>query len=426
MQRLGPSGIPLAVDDAKTKNHLMGFCVTLELSRSARGRAMTETFDVKPDRLRVLIVEDDYLIAQDLAGDLASRGHGVLGPFPDNTTALRALRANGEVDVAVVDINLRGNVAYPIALELEGRGIPFLFATAYAPTAIPKRFSSVPRLGKPYLASEIDEAIINVVAAHRAPGGGQASGKPRAALAANPLVRKLLVANDLGQEDQALLQHISRESRFVEASSEIAALGSPISHVRLVMSGVACRQNMLRDGKRTITAFLLPGDLCDFHITILDRMDHSIAAISDCVLIDIPARVVDELVRHPAIHRALLWSALVDAAIHRDWLANIGARPGEQRLAHFLCEWVTRMDTIGHLCDGACDFPLTQEDLADAVGMSQVHVNRSIQAVRRKGVIALRNNTLTVLDWGKLISLGEFDGDYLHRKPGPQPVRQAV
>jgi CRP-like cAMP-binding protein/ActR/RegA family two-component response regulator len=361
---------------------------------------------------RVLIVEDDYLLAEELARGLSGMGLRIQGPVSDIASALRILQQSGSVDVAVVDINLRGNMAYPISLELERQGVPFLFATAYAASAVPARFASAPRIGKPYSIREVAAAIARIA---RIETPASAAFPSHRGLSDNPLIRRLLVANELGLEDREFLQRVSAQTRLVGARNEISSEGDRSSYLRLVMNGIAARSRTLRDGRRSIISFLIPGDLCDFHVTILDRMDHSIVAITDCAIVDIGKDAVSELSRRPNIHRALLWSSLVDQAILRDWIVNLGSRSGEERVAHFLCEWVARMDAIDHTNNGSCDFPLTQEHLAEALGMSAVHANRSLQGIRRRGLIALRDRTLTVLDWPKLASFGEFEPSYLHR-----------
>jgi CRP-like cAMP-binding protein len=179
------------------------------------------------------------------------------------------------------------------------------------------------------------------------------------------------------------------------------------------MRGFACRYKVLESGLRHITGFLVPGDMCDFHVTILGQMDHSVAALSDCTIVDLTPEAVALLTSHPQILRALWWSTLVNEAVLRAWLVNIGGRPAAQRMAHLLCEWITRLDAIGLAENGACPLPLTQEDLGQTLGLSGVHANRTLQQLRRRGLVTVRGKTLTVLDMARLMAFAEFDPAYL-------------
>jgi CRP-like cAMP-binding protein len=164
-------------------------------------------------------------------------------------------------------------------------------------------------------------------------------------------------------------------------------------------------------------AFLIPGDLCDVHITILDEMDHSIRALTPVTLRKFPADEIRNIMEnHPRLARALFWSTLVDEAILREWLVNIGTRPAELRLAHIFCEMVLRTRMAGYAENDSIEFPLTQAELSESMGLTQVHTNRVLQKLRQEGLVKLEKKRLTILDWDRLKQFSQFDPIYLHCK----------
>ena len=191
--------------------------------------------------------------------------------------------------------------------------------------------------------------------------------------------------------------------------------GATPLNVYLIQDGWASRYKSLPDGRRQVVDFLIPGDLCDLNIYILSRMDHSIGAITALDVIEIPREELESLIdRHPQIIRALWWQELVSKSCHREWIVNVGARSAEERLAHLLCEIFLRLEGIGATEGHSCDLPLTQGDLADATGLTAVHVNRTLQKLREKGLISLTERKLTIPDIGALKAVGLFNPDYLH------------
>jgi CRP-like cAMP-binding protein len=184
--------------------------------------------------------------------------------------------------------------------------------------------------------------------------------------------------------------------------------------VRLILEGFACRYKLLADGRRQIMAYLVPGDFCDLHVFILKAMDHTIATLSPCRVVDIPRERILELTERSALARALWWATLVDEATLREWLVNIGARSAEERIAHLLCELLLRLRVVG-LADGAeYELPITQAELADTMGLSSVHVNRVLQRLRGDGLITLKSKHLVILDVERLNAFGGFTPNYLY------------
>lgn len=230
----------------------------------------------------------------------------------------------------------------------------------------------------------------------------------------DPFIRKLEHGADLTEADHSRIASIARV-RQVGAGQTIIEQGERPDDVRLVLSGFAYRYKVLRDGKRQIVALLVPGDFCDLHVAILGAMDHGIAAMSLCTIADLSrATVLDLTEKYPRIGRALWWATLVDEAVLREWLVNIGRREAAPRMAHLFCELLVRLQAVGLADQASYPFPLTQVDLADALGLTPVHVNRTVQALRQAGLIVLKKRRLAIPDVRRLKAFCEFDPIYLH------------
>ena len=238
---------------------------------------------------------------------------------------------------------------------------------------------------------------------------------PSVASVPNPLVRKLEGLTALLDADRTLLERISTEPRFVGPHTDLVCEGDKPDGVFLIMEGMACRHKSRPNGARQIMAYLLPGDLCDLDVALLNRMDHTITTLSACRVVHIaPEAIVDLLQRHPAVARALRMSTLVDEATLRDWLLNVGRRSSVERIAHLFCELLVRLQVVGLVSENSYALPLTQADLADTTGMSTVHVNRVLQEMRRQKLIELQSGYLKILNLPRLRAVGGFQANYLH------------
>ncbi len=231
----------------------------------------------------------------------------------------------------------------------------------------------------------------------------------------NPFIAKLEHGAHLSDDDRRKLQEITARARRVGPREDLIMEGEPPDEVRLVIEGFACRYKLLRDGARQICGYMVPGDICNLHVAILGEMDHSIATISACSVVDLTPSTVEELrERYPRITRALWWSTLVDEGVMREWLVGMGRRPADRRMAHLFCELFTRLGAVGRVERDAFELPLTQAELGDALGLSLVHVNRVLQALRDDGLVSFRRRVLQITDVGRLQSFAEFNANYLH------------
>ena len=162
-------------------------------------------------------------------------------------------------------------------------------------------------------------------------------------------------------------------------------------------------------------AYFIPGDLSDQRIFVLKHMDHSIATMTAASVVAIPAQTMIDLTdRHPQIAQALWWNTLVDEAITREWVVNVGQRKALERVAHLICEMFVRVRAVGLLDGTSFDFPVIQAQLADTVGLTLVHTNRILQALRAEGLIAWKGKRLTIRDFDRLADLSMFNMNYLH------------
>lgn len=233
----------------------------------------------------------------------------------------------------------------------------------------------------------------------------------------NPLARKLGRFTRLSEDDRAALDRVSSQRvRRRRQREDIIHEGDKPDHVNLILEGWACRYKTLPDGRRQILAFFLPGDLCDMHVYILREMDHSIGALTPIVYAEIGSEDFERLTNgRPRVTKALWWDTLVTAAIQREWTTDIGQRTAVERIAHLLLELFYRLDAVGLTNGDSCELPLTQAEIAEAMGMTPVHANRMLQELRARGLIELNNKRLLILDIAGLEQIAQFNARYLHR-----------
>jgi len=237
---------------------------------------------------------------------------------------------------------------------------------------------------------------------------------------ADVLYRKLSHFTDLTEQDRRAIDLLTADRFDMPARHTLVQQGERPSDVYLLLEGWGYRYKILPDGGRHILAYLVPGDLCDIHIFILKAMDHTLALLSRATVAVIPKkRMLEVMNDHPRIQRALWWATLVDEAILREWLVNIGQRDAYERVAHLFCELWARLSAVGLAAEDHFTLPLTQEELGDTVGLTAVHVNRTLQRMRAEGLIEFHRKQLTIRDPRRLMDAAGFEPNYLHLERRP-------
>jgi CRP-like cAMP-binding protein len=239
--------------------------------------------------------------------------------------------------------------------------------------------------------------------------------RTRQALGLELLIRKLERYAPLTDTERSAIGLLPLRVQEFARGQVIVNQGEKTDESAIVISGITFRFKLLPEGLRQIVALQVPGDFVDLHSFVLKPLDHAIGAASVVQIGKVPHSAIQRLIdQNPRIVRWLMWDMALDAAISREWLATVGRRSAYQQLAHLFCEVYFRMDWAGQVRDKSFEMALTQADLGDACGLSTVHVNRSLQALRKDGLIALESHILRVPDINLLVSAASCDPTYLH------------
>jgi CRP-like cAMP-binding protein len=229
------------------------------------------------------------------------------------------------------------------------------------------------------------------------------------------LLRKIDPIDLLSEADKHALLQLPMQIIQLRPGQDIVRQGDRPNRSCLLVDGFASASKLTGEGNRQITSLYISGDIPDLQSLHLRVMDITFTTMTDCKVGFIAHEVLREICASFPVLGAALWrTTLVDAAIYREWVANVGQRQAHTRMAHLLCEMVARFRAIGLAPDHACDLPMTQADIGDAIGISVVHVNRIMGRLREEGLIFFKNKKLKVLDWPALVAAGDFDAAYLH------------
>lgn len=221
--------------------------------------------------------------------------------------------------------------------------------------------------------------------------------------------------SSISEDEVAALRGALSEVVEAPADSDLVREHERQVQSNLLLEGWAGRYVTLADGRRQILAVHIPGDFIDLHSFPLQVMDHSVTTFTPCRIALAPhARLRDITERHPHLARLLWLSTLIDAAILRQWLVGSGKRSSLEHAAHLFCELFTRLELVGRTQGRAFIFPLSQMEFADALGVSAVHANRTLQELRARELLAWRGRQVEILDWDGLRELAEFDTAYLN------------
>ncbi len=236
----------------------------------------------------------------------------------------------------------------------------------------------------------------------------------------HPLGAKFERSLALSDIDRAAVDALPVTLESRRAGEGVLRAGDHPSRSFLILSGLlASSKAAMASGEVQITCFHLPGDMPDLQSLHLAVLDSDIRALTDCQLAFMAHQDLRRLCeQHPRLAGQLWRTTLVDAAIYREWVVNVGQRPAISRIAHVFCELMLRMEAAGLAQDKSCHLGLTQQHLSEATGLSPVHVNRTLQELRARGLISFGQGRLTILNWEALVEMGDFRADYLHlREP---------
>lgn len=235
------------------------------------------------------------------------------------------------------------------------------------------------------------------------------------------LIRTLTVRDKLTAEEIDAIQSLPVRERSFRRGEAMVEEGSEPWESCLLTSGFAGREILLDDGGRQITALHIAGDFVDLHALMLKVMDHGVVALSDCAAAFVPhAALVQLTSAHPHLGRMLWLLTLIDSAVQRQWITSMGRRSALEQIAHLICELYTRMEIVGLARGGQMSAPLTQTVLADALGLSDVHINRTLKALRQISSLTWKSGVISIASFDALAELCDFDPGYLNLVQRPR------
>jgi len=207
----------------------------------------------------------------------------------------------------------------------------------------------------------------------------------------------------------------------VAANQEITHQGERPSRCTLVLGGFLYTHKRVSGARRQITSFLVPGDLVDLQALYLHSIDYNLSALGSAVVAFLPHAALKEMLdRSPQLTQVFWRETFIEAAIFREWVTNVGRRESVVRVAHLICELAARLQAVDLARDLCFTIPLTQAELADACGISSVHANRVVQELRRLGLVEWDSKQVRILDWNRLVRIGDFSAEYLQLPNGSE------
>lgn len=228
-------------------------------------------------------------------------------------------------------------------------------------------------------------------------------------------LKKLRRRTELSSEEERAIGNAVAETRRVPADQVLVRAGAPLNSSLLLLDGWLARSKDLAGGERQVTELHIAGDFADLHGFTLKRLDHDVMTLSDCIVGVVPHDRIQEMTeRHPRLGR-IYWTATnVDASITRELALSLGQRSAIARMAHLFCELHVRLSAVDRARPDGFEFPLTQRELSECLGLTVVHANRTIQELRRRGLVDLENRQLTIRDRPGLEGIADFDPSYLY------------
>lgn len=235
------------------------------------------------------------------------------------------------------------------------------------------------------------------------------------------LLAKLRARDNVSAGEEQLLRSLPQTEHRVPRRTTIIRAGDVLDYSTILLEGIMCRYADMRDGSRQISEVHIPGDFVDLHSFTLKRLDHSLMSITPCRTAEVPHDRLREVTETaPHLTRLLWYVTALDAAIHREWVVSLGRRSAIARVAHFFCETLLRLQVIGQASGGSYTLGMTQSELAECMGVTAVHVNRTLKQLRDDGLVEFRDGIVSILDFERLTRVAEFDPDYLSIEKMPR------
>ena len=226
---------------------------------------------------------------------------------------------------------------------------------------------------------------------------------------------KLKARDDISPDEEAAIRGAVKEVIKVRADRVAVREGEQMTYSTILLSGIAARRKDLSDGRRQYTELHIPGDFTDLHSFTLKRLDHDIVALSDCSFAVVPHERLKEITeRYPHLVRVYWFATSLDAAIHRAWEVSLGSRNAIGRMAHLFCEVYIRLELVGLTRGSSYDLPISQQELGEMLGMTPVHANRTLQQLRKQGILEFAGGLVTIHDMAALKLTADFDPSYLY------------
>ncbi len=225
----------------------------------------------------------------------------------------------------------------------------------------------------------------------------------------------------LSDEEQQAILNLPTHAAQVQANRDFVRLDEVVDHACLIVEGLVGRFGQNAEGARQITAFHITGDMADLHSVVQPKGTAALQALSTATIARVPHRAIRAIAaRYPPIAEALWRDCMVDSSILSQWVVNVGRRDAKTRMAHLLCEMAVRYRATHQSGAVLFHLPLTQTHLADATGLTPVHVNRTLKSLREEGVVFVSSGTVHIMKWEKLARLGDFDPTYLQADIKPE------
>lgn len=228
-------------------------------------------------------------------------------------------------------------------------------------------------------------------------------------------LKKLKLRTDISSEEERVIRGLVADTRRFRADEFLVRAGEPLDCSMLLLDGWVVRCKDLPSGDRQVLEIHVPGDFADLHGYTLKRLDHDVVSVTSGTVGLVPHAALTGLTEsHPHLARVYWLATNIDAAISREMALSLGQRSAISRMAHLFCELYVRLDIVGRTRGDSFDFPLTQRELSECLGLTVVHVNRTLQELRRMGLVEAENRQITIVDKPRLQAIAEFDPAYLH------------